>query len=161
MKTILVSLALFVFGIFCATISYSTCLNRYGDENCESNLNYYLSQYFHIAADIIIYPKVLDLKSKRRTIISGISLHDGYDPHDIDGDSIELSVQPCMVCKIIYPDCGYPSHGRYISVFPRPGLIDDIETVDLEFPTKLELKITGELMDGTPFEGFDIIWVVK
>ena len=79
MKTILVSLALVGFGIFFATKSYPTCLNRYNDENCESNLNYYLAQYFHIDADIIIYPKVLDLKSKRRTLISGIRLHDGYD----------------------------------------------------------------------------------
>ena len=149
------------FGIFFATKTYPACLNRYSDEICEGNLNYYLAQYFQIDADIIIYPKVLNLKSNRRTIISGIRLHDGYDPHDIDGDSIELSIQPCLSCKIIYPDCAYPSHEHYISIFPRLSLINYIKTIELEYPTKLELKINGELKDGTPFEGLNVIWVVK
>lgn len=161
MKTILVSLIIVGFGIFFAVKTYPACIKSYHDESCEGDLNYQLAQYLHIDADIVIYPKVLNLKSDHRTITTGIRLHDGYDPHDIDGESIELSIQSCAVCKTIYPDCGYPSQGRYISIFPRPDLIDDIETVELEFPTKLELKINGELMDGTPFEGLNVIWVVE
>ena len=161
MKKILVCLIMAGFVLFFATNTYSACFKRYNDESCEGNLNYYLAQYFHIDADIIIYPKVLNLKSNRRTIISGIRLHDRFDPHDIDGDSIELSIRSCVGCRTIYPDCAYPAQGRYISIFPRVDLIDDIETIELEYPTKLELKINGELKDGTPFEGLNVIWVVK
>ena len=161
MEKIFVTLIVFSFGIFFATTGNSGGLDKCRDEGCDHKLYYDLAQDVHIDADVIIYPKILNLKSNRKKIISGIKLRENYDPHDIDGNSLELSIQFCSGCKVIYPDCGFPSHGRYISIFPRLDLIDDIGTLDLNFPTKLELRITGELKDGTPFEGLDIIWVIK
>ena len=161
MKSLLVTLVTFVFVIIFAADTYSAGLRKCNDGNCRGGLIYHLAQYVHINADIIVYPKVLNLKSNRRIIITGIRFQEGYDPHDIDEESLELTIQSCIDCGTIYPDCGYPSQGRYISIFPRQGLRNYIETVDLEFPTKLQLTITGELKDGTPFEGFYTIWVVK
>jgi hypothetical protein len=33
--------------------------------------------------------------------------------------------------------------------------------MDLDLPTKLNLKIYGEMIDGTPFEGLETIWIIK
>jgi len=62
---------------------------------------------------------------------------------------------------VIYPTCGFPLWKRYLAFFPRQDLIDEIETMNLELPAKLDLKIIGELDDRTPFEGLDTIWVIK
>jgi hypothetical protein len=161
MKTLSLSLAILSVYIVLASKVYSVELDDCIYGSCENEFRYYLAQYKSVDADIIIYPKVLNLKSNRKRIISGIRLNEKYDPHDIDGSSLELSIRFCRRCKVIYPDCGFPSQGRYISVFSRVDLIDDIETIDLSYPTKLELKITGELKDGTPFEGGETIWVIK
>ena len=111
--------------------------------------------------DINIHPKVLNLKSKGKRIISGIRLPEEYDPHDIAIDSLELSIPSCPDCEVIYPTCGFPLRKRYLAFFPRQDLIDEIETMNLELPTKLDLKITGELNDWTPFEGLDTIRLIK
>ena len=161
MKSILISLITLGILIIFANDTYSAELRQCNDGNCEGDLIYYLAQYVHIDADIIVYPKIMNIKSDRRIIITGIRFQEGYDPHDIDEESLELTIQSCIGCRIIFPDCGYPSQGRYIAIFPRQGLRNYIETVDLEFPTKMQLKITGELKDGTPFEGLNTIWVVK
>ena len=161
MKKLLLSFVILSVYIAFVSKAYSIELNDYNHGSSGNAFRYYLAQYNQVGADIIIYPKVLNLKSNRKRIISGIRLNEKYDPHDIDGSSLELSIRFCRRCKIIYPDCGFPSQGRYISVFSRVDLIDDIETIDLSYPTKLELKITGELNDGTPFEGWETIWVIK
>jgi hypothetical protein len=62
---------------------------------------------------------------------------------------------------VIYPTFGFPLHRRYLAFFPKQDLIDEIESINLDLPTELDLKITGELDDGTPFEGLDTIWVIK
>jgi len=88
-------------------------------------------------------------------------LSEGYYPHDITGDSLELSIPSCSYCEVIYPTCGFPLWKRYLAFFPRQDLIDEIETMNLELPTKLDIKITGELDDGTLFEGLDTIRVIN
>ena len=114
-----------------------------------------------ISVDINIYPRVLNLKSKGKKIISGISLPEEYDPRDIASDSIELSIPSCSYCEVIYPTFGFPLWKRYLAFFPRQELIDEIETMNIDLPTKLDIKITGELDDGTPCEGLGTIRVIK
>lgn len=114
-----------------------------------------------LTISINIYPKILNLKSKGKRIISGIKLPEEYDPHDLARDSFELSIPSCSYCEVIYPTCGFPLWKRYLAFFPRQNLIDEIETINLDLPTNMDLKITGELNDGTPFEGIDTIRVIK
>jgi hypothetical protein len=102
---------------------------------------------------------ILNIVSKGKRIISGIRLLEEYDPHNIARDSLELSIPSCSHCEVIYPTSGSPLWKHYLVFFPRQDLLDEIETMNLELPTKLDLKITGELDDGTPFEGFDTIRV--
>ena len=111
--------------------------------------------------DLFIQPKTLNLNSKGKILISWIRLEEEYDPHAITFDSLELSVPSCSKCKIIYPTWQFPVHGQYLTVFLRQDLIDAIETMDLDFPVKLNLKVNGEMNDGTPFEGIETIWNIE
>jgi hypothetical protein len=110
---------------------------------------------------IFIQPRVLNIKAKDNIFFSWISLPEKYDPHAISSDSLELSVLSCPKCKIIYPTHQFPVHGKYLTVFLRKDLIDIIESMDLELPAELNLKVHGEMNDGTPFEGLETIWIIK
>jgi hypothetical protein len=110
---------------------------------------------------IFIQPRVLNIKAKGNIFFSWISLPEEYDPHAISSDSLELSVLSCPKCKIIYPSYQFPVHGKYLTVFLRKDLIDIIETMDLDLPAKLYLKVYGEMNDGTSFEGLETIWIIK
>ena len=110
---------------------------------------------------IFIQPRVLNIKAEGNIFFSWISLPEEYDPHAISSDSLELSVLSCPKCKIIYPSYQFPVHGKYLTVFLRKDLINIIETMDLDLPAKLNLKVYGEMNDGTPFEGLETIWIIK
>ena len=111
--------------------------------------------------DLSFTPKVLNLKSNNKFIYSWIKLPDKYDPHDIAKNSIELTVPSCSLCRIIYPTWQFPYHEQYLYFFPQKDLIKIIEVLDLDLPTKLNLKISGEMKDGTAFEGIETIWIIK
>ncbi len=113
------------------------------------------------AIGISIQPKVLALDSRGKIFFSWISLPGEYDPHAIIHDSLELSVLSCPKCEIIYPTYQFPVHQKYLTVFLRKDLIDIIGTMDLGLPTKLNLKVHGEMNDGTPFEGLGTIWIIE
>lgn len=112
-------------------------------------------------ATIDIYPRLLNLNSKGKRIMCWIKLHEEYGPRDISKHSLVLSIPSCPDCETINVTCGFPLRKRYLAFFPRQELIDEIEAMGLELPMELELKISGELDDGTPFEGLDPIWVIK
>jgi hypothetical protein len=111
--------------------------------------------------DLSILPRVLNLKSNNKIIFSWIRLPEKYDPHDIDNNSLELSVPSCSLCRIIYPTWQFPCHERYLTLFSQQDLINIIEMLDVDLPTKLNLKISGEMNDGTAFEGIETIWIIK
>ena len=111
--------------------------------------------------DLYIQPKILDLKSNGKLLISWIRLNEDCDPHSIICNSLELTIQSCSKCKKIYPAYQFPLHGQYVTVFLRQDLIDMLKMMDLNLPAKLNLRVEGEMNDGTPFEGIESIWIVK
>ena len=113
------------------------------------------------AIGIFIQPKVLKLNAKGNIFFSWICLPEEYDPHAISKESLELSVLSCPKCEVIFPAYQFPVHGKYLTIFLRKDLFDIIGTMDLDLPTKLNLKVYGEMNDGTPFEGLGTIWVIK
>jgi hypothetical protein len=111
--------------------------------------------------DLSILPRVLNLISNNKVIFSRIQLPEKYDPHDIARNSIVLSIPSCSFCTTIHPTWQFPCHEKYLTLFHSQDLINVIEVLDIELPAKLSLKISGEMNDGTVFEGIETIWIFK
>jgi hypothetical protein len=108
---------------------------------------------------LCIKPHTISLGSEGKLVISMIGLPEALDPHDIDSDSIELSVLSCPSCGSLHPTRQYPFHGNYITYFSRQELIEKFKTMGVDAPIRIHLKLYGELNDGTPFEGLETVWV--
>ena len=112
-------------------------------------------------ADLCILPRVLNLKTTDKLIFSWIRLPEKYDPHEIARSSLELTIPSCSLCTIIQPTWQFPAHEKYLTLFPQQDLVDKIEMMDMSLPARLNLKISGEMNDGTPFVGLESIWIIK
>jgi len=103
-----------------------------------------------IAADIDIDRDTLNLQSKAKWIKCYISLPEGYNVADIDPESIllndEVAPDRCRVHK---------AKQMLIVRFYRSEVQAIVE------PGEVELTVSGELTDGTKFEGADTITVIE
>ena len=111
--------------------------------------------------DLSIQPRVLNLKSNNKFIFSRIKLPEKYDPHDIANNSLELSFPSCSLCRVLYPTWQFSCHEHYLTLFLQQDLVNLIEILNVDPPAKLNLKISGEMNDGTAFEGIETIWIIK
>jgi hypothetical protein len=103
-----------------------------------------------VEALVDISPDTLNLQSEGQFVNCQIRLPEGYDIADIEPNSILLE------------DSLQPEHiritGRIAEVkFSRAELADMLCDVD----GLVELKVTGELTDGTDFEGTDTIRIIN
>ena len=112
-------------------------------------------------ADLSVLPRVLNLKTTDKLIFSWIRLPEKYDPHDIARSSLEITIPSCSLCTIIQPTWQFPVHEKYLTLFPQQDLVDKIKMMDMNLPARLNLKISGEMNDGTPFVGLESIWIIK
>lgn len=109
-----------------------------------------------IPSTIDINPDTLNTKSKGKWITSYIELPEEFDPAEINSESILLN-------DLISPENHPMNVGDYnndgiqdlMVKFDRQSVIDILETGD-----NVEVKITGEMIDGTHFEGVDTIKVI-
>jgi hypothetical protein len=104
-----------------------------------------------IQADIEIVPRILNLKSKGKWVVCLIRLPEDYNVTDIDPNSILLEDE-------ILADRVWLQDEFAVAKFSRSAVQEML--ADLETPTKVELLVSGQLNDGTTFEGLDIIRVI-
>ena len=107
-----------------------------------------------IEATIDIDPDTLNLKSKGKWITCYIELPEGYDVGDIDVTSILLE----GLFEVQHSDV---QDDVLMVKFDRQNLIFYLESIlGIEPPADVSLILTGELTDGTPFQGSDTIKVI-
>ena len=110
-----------------------------------------------IPATIDIDPDTLNLKSNGQWITAYITLPEGYSVENIVLETVEVEEIPA--------EWGEIQNGVLMVKVDR-AMVQSIQTdlIDYEEGTKfydLELTVTGELTDGTAFEGSDTVTVIQ
>lgn len=101
-------------------------------------------------------PNTLNLKSQGKWITCYIELPEGYDVDDIDVSSMLLDEQvPAELRPSEIADNDEDGIADLMLKFD----IADIQKI-LQPGNEVEITVTGELTDGTPFEGIDTIRVI-
>lgn len=121
-------------------------------------------------ANVDIVPNTLNLRSKAKFITAFIELPEGYPPEDIDATTILLNetIQPILDLKydFVTNSSEYLVDHNEDGILERMVKFNRIEVaswihVDLGIEHgNVALTVTGELYDGTPFEGSDVIRVL-
>lgn len=110
-----------------------------------------------INATINLDPNTLNLKSKGKWITCRIELPEGYDVNDIDVSTIMLNgVVPAQSRPIGIGDTDGDGVAELMVKFSRSAVQALLTPGD-----ETELTVSGELTDGTIFEGTDTIRVIK
>jgi len=108
-------------------------------------------------ATVDIQPDTLDLKSKGEWITCYIELGEGYDVGDVDVGTVMLNEQvPAELRPTGIGDYDGDGVADLMVKFDRSAVQEILEPGDAA-----EIMVTGELTDGTPFEGGDTIRVIN
>jgi hypothetical protein len=118
-----------------------------------------------VEAEVDCFPKTLNLKSRGKWITCFIELPEGYDPMDIDASTILLNG---VLRPELDPVYGFVrSADLYIVDHDGDGIPERMVKFDrsavqgmLSPGESVLLVITGELYDGTKFQGSDVIRVI-
>ena len=106
-----------------------------------------------IEAEVDIEPNVINLKSRGKWLTCYIWLDEEYNVADIDPDSVVLEfLEDEIEAEWMWFD---EDEQVAMAKFSRPELQEMLEPGE-----EVELTVTGELADGTPFEGTDVIKVI-
>jgi len=115
---------------------------------------YIVTDLVDISADVEIEPQSLNLSSEGKWITCYIELPEAYDESDIDVESILLE----GLLEVQHSDV---QDDILMVKFDRQDVITYIELVlEIELSDDVTLMVTGELTDGTSFEGIDTIRVI-
>lgn len=105
-----------------------------------------------IKATVYIDPNVLNLQSKGKWITCYIELPEGYDVPDIDISTIMLNGQvPAESSPTAIADYDSDGIADLMVKFSRSAVQAIVQSGEVE------LTVSGELADGTKFEGSDTI----
>lgn len=122
-----------------------------------------------IHATIDIDPNTLNLKSQGKWITAYIELAKDYDVADINVSTVRISkIGDTKLENPIYAEKHPTEIGDYdddgipdlMVKFDRAAVINAILNLGVSSGAEVELTVTGELYDGTLFEGTDTIKVI-
>ena len=109
--------------------------------------------FLKIQADVKITPRLLNLNSRGKWINTFIELPENYDVNEVDVNTVKLNDQiPADPNRYIIGDFDEDGIGELLVRFDRAAVVEFLQTAGLS-----EMIITGELKDGTLFEGRDVI----
>lgn len=109
-----------------------------------------------IPATIDIDPDTLNLKSRGKWITCYIELPEDYDVADIDVSTILLDTISAEAHPTEIGDYDADDIADLLVKFDRSAVQEILEVGE-----EVEITVTGELTDGTPFEGSDTIRVIE
>ena len=115
-----------------------------------------------LSAAINIGPEALNLNSQGQWITCYIELPEGFEPNDIDfsttmlSDTIPAELEPTEIGDYDGDDIS-----ERMVKFNRQAVINYLVGLGVQHKDEVVLTITGSLIDGTPFEGEDIIRVIN
>ncbi|MCW3976829.1 MAG: PKD domain-containing protein [Candidatus Bathyarchaeota archaeon] len=127
----------------------------------------------HAHVDVDLVPDTLNLKSEGQWITAYIQLPAGYPPEDIDATTILLDHTVAPILDPRYDFATNPS--EYLVDHNTDGILERMVKFDSAEVMSLirdhvaangwrfcdvALTLTGELLDGTQFEGDDVIRVI-
>jgi FKBP-type peptidyl-prolyl cis-trans isomerase len=104
--------------------------------------------FYTLPAAVRIEPETLNLKSKGK-FTAVITLPEGYDVADINVSTVECEGASALSATISATD-----NGTLVAKFDREDLRVDLPTGEVE------MTVTGELTDGTKFDGSDTVRVI-
>jgi len=110
-----------------------------------------------IEASMDIDPDTLNLKSKGKWITCYIEFSDGYDVSELDVGAVELETISAEESPTQVGDYDGDGISDLMVKFDRQVLIEYLGGATGD----VILTVTGELTDGTPFEGSDTIRVIS
>lgn len=109
-----------------------------------------------IDATVDFNPNTLNQKSKGKWITVYIEFPEGFDVNDIDVSTVMLNDEiPAEIHPTGVGDKDVDGIPDRMVKFNRTAVIDFLENGEMVYIT-----ITGELIDGTPFTGTDVIRVI-
>jgi len=133
-------------GIYTVSLTVSGL----GGSDNETKLDYITVLSPAIMADLNIDPDVINLKSKGQWITAYIDLPDGYDIEDVDISSIILN-------DSVSADWADLQDDGESSLMVKFNLADVQELLSLG--NDVEIMVSGQVTDGTQFEGYDTVRV--
>lgn len=115
-----------------------------------------------LPATFDIYPNTLSLVNEGEMITCYIALPDGFDVGDID-------VSTVLFEGTVYAEPEFTEIGDFhsdsiielMAKFDRSAVINYLLGIDVQNKDEVVITITGYLHNGTPFEGTDIIRVMR
>lgn len=153
-------------GMITTLIALAVTVNVGADDSEEINND-------PISATIDINPGTLNLKSNGQWVTAYIELPGGYDVNDIDVSTIGISAETEQVvpvdleAPVTVGDHDNDGISDLMVKFPRPpllGLLGGSALIDYNEDSgnkhEVTLKITGNLIDQTTFEGTDTVSVI-
>ncbi len=111
---------------------------------------------------IDIDPDTLNLDSEGKWITCYIEAPEGIDLNDVDISTIKISKVAGI--PVVIPAEGRPTNIGDHDKDGVPDLMvkfDRTDVQDAALPGDIEITVTGELTDGTPFEGYYIVRVIN